>query len=138
MRQNGFAVEVSGGHEKVDGLIATSNVTSTMFAERHTKSILSDDTIQENNQNLISREQSEVQHHHPVITEEITSTDREDTHPESTALGQQEFEVGTRETIQIEHRDDGDMRIEKESEGVRESVSSEVWQNQYIQSEEAY
>jgi len=30
------------------------------------------------------------------------------------------------------------MRIEKESEGVRESVSSEVWQNQYIQSEEAY
>ena len=136
MRQTGFAVEVSGGHvNNGDGLIATSNVTSTMFADRHTKSILSDDTTQEN-QNLVSREQSEVQHHHhPVITEEITSTDREETHPESTALGQQEFEVGTRETIQIEHRDDGDMRIEKESEGVRESVSSEVWQNQYMPSE---
>lgn len=87
MRQTGFAVEVSGGHvNNGDGLIATSNVTSTMFADRHTKSILSDDTTQEN-QNLVSREQSEVQHHHPVITEEITSTDREETHPESTALG---------------------------------------------------
>ena len=40
-----FKVEVSG--DTVGGGYAASNVTSTMFAERHTKSILSDETIEQ-------------------------------------------------------------------------------------------
>jgi hypothetical protein len=78
-----------------------------MFAERHTKSILSDETLE--NQNPISREHSHVMGHNPVITEEIYSPSRTD-HTKNTiedeenklaeaTLGVSENEIGTRETI---------------------------------------
>ena len=65
-KSGSYAVEVSGGNNNENGIIPSSIVTSTMFAERHTKSILSDETLE--NQNPISREHSHVVGHNPVIT----------------------------------------------------------------------
>ena len=121
---DGFHVAVSG--EDLD----LQNVASTMFAQMHKQSTLTDDTSLEQQAHMAAQ----PQHIQPVMTEDMEVTDH------SNVLVQEglsdDFEVLTMDTIAINHQNE-DMKIQRESGTAQgdEEAGEDQWQNQYMESE---
>ena len=92
---------ISGGNSIDSKGLFTANAASTMFAQRHTQSILSNETNEQHVlANLAEQNAEPVQ---AVITEEVFHSEEHKTnqHVTNPAYGE-DFETGTRETIQVD------------------------------------